>query len=69
MLAGRFNVAGCPTDVSHGAVPRNRGRGDRRSRVGWSRAGPGDALAATAGTMTHLGGTSELMTQIHAASA
>ena len=29
------------------------------------RAGPGDALAATTGPVTHIGGTNELMTRVY----
>ena len=49
-VGGTVHVAGCPADVSHGAVPRNRGRGDRHRRFGWSPGRSEDALAATAGT-------------------
>lgn len=48
-VGGTVHVAGCPA-VSHGAVPRNRGRGDRHRRFVWSPCRSEGALAATAGT-------------------
>jgi hypothetical protein len=65
MLAGLVHLAGCPADVSRGAVRVNRDTGDRHRRS--------DALGQVRGCasgngwkpVTHLGGTSELMTQIH----
>ena len=64
-VGGTVHVAGCPADVSHGAVPRNRGRGDRHGRFGMV---PGQVRGVLRRQrlepMTHLGGTSELMTQI-----
>ena len=63
MLAGRFMRLGVPLTgvMAHLHVIGVVGI----ATTGWD--GPGqirNALAATAGPMTHLGGTSELMTQI-----
>jgi len=63
MLAGRFMRLGVPLT---GVMAHLHVIGvDVIATAGWD--GPGqvrNALAATAGPMTHLGGTSELMTQI-----
>jgi hypothetical protein len=50
MLAGRFRWPGCPADVSHGAVRVTEVEMIATVSPNGSRASPGDALAATAGT-------------------
>jgi len=50
MLAGRFARAGCPTDVSHDTVRVIGAEVIAAAGSDGPRAGPGDALAATAGT-------------------
>jgi hypothetical protein len=54
MLAGRFHVAGFPADVSHGAVRVIEVEVIATAGSVGPRAGPGDALAATAGTSDSL---------------
>ena len=52
---------GCPADVSHGAV-----RVIEVEVIATAgSAGPRDAQAVTAGPVTHLGGTNELMTRVY----
>jgi hypothetical protein len=64
-FGGMVHVAGCPADVSHGAVRVIVVEVIATASSAGPRAGPGDALAATAEPVTHLGGTNELMTRVY----
>ena len=64
-VGGTVHVAGCPADVSHGAVCVIEVEVLAATGSAGPRAGPGDALAATAGPVTHLGGTNELMIRVY----
>jgi hypothetical protein len=52
-------------DVSHGAVRVIEVEVIATAGSAGPRAGPGDALAATTGPVTHIGGTNELMTRVY----
>ena len=65
MLAGRFMRAGCPADVSHGAVrvievEEITTAGSAGPRQVW-----GTLWRQRLEPVTHLGGTHELMTQVY----
>jgi len=63
--AGTVHVTGCPVDVSHGAVRVIEVEVLAAAGSADSRASPEDSLAATAGPVTHLGGTNELMIRVY----
>ena len=65
MLAGRFARAGCPADVNHDTVRVIGVEVIAAAGSDGPRAGPGMLWRQRLEPVTHLGGTNELMTQVH----
>jgi hypothetical protein len=64
-VGGTVHVAGCPADVSHGAVRVIVVEMIATASSAGSRAGPGMLWRQWLEPVTHLGGTNELMTRIY----